>query len=217
MKVMILAAGRGKRMGSLTENCPKPLLEVDGLSLIGRLISSLKENGFDELVVNLAYKGEQIKAALGSGESLGVSIEYSDEAGRALETGGGIVKALPLLGHKHFMVVNADIWTDFPFQSLQNKTTHQAHLVLVDNPSHNDTGDFFLSNGCAQEHGELAHTFSGIGVYHPSLFDDESNHGAFPLAPILRKKIKTGDVSAQLYNGLWVDVGTPERLAAVST
>ena len=215
MKAMILAAGRGKRMGKLTEQIPKPLLKVKGRSLIEHLIISLKENGFTELVINTAYKGDQIQAALKSGAQFGVTIQYSDEGGEGLETGGGIFKALPLLGQNHFLVVNADIWTDYPFKDLRTKTNDLAHLVLVENPEHNATGDFILDKGRVIEKGAEPKTFTGIGVYHADLFADETA-GFFRLAPILRKKILTNNVSGELYTGQWQDIGTPERLSTIS-
>jgi len=211
MKAMILAAGRGKRMGKLTEQIPKPLLKVKGRSLIEHLIISLKENGFTELVINTAYKGDQIQAALKSGAQFGVTIQYSDEGGEGLETGGGIFKALPLLGQNHFLVVNADIWTDYPFKDLRTKTNDLAHLVLVKNPEHNVAGDFALEKGRVIEKGAEPKTFSGIGVYHADLFANETA-GFFRLAPLLRKKILTNTVSGELYSGQWQDIGTPERL-----
>jgi len=211
MKAMILAAGRGKRMGKLTEQIPKPLIKVKGRSLIEHLIISLKENGFTELVINTAYKGDQIKAALKSGAQFGVTIQYSDEGGEGLETGGGIFKALPLLGQNHFLVVNADIWTDYPFKDLRTKTNDLAHLVLVKNPEHNVAGDFALEKGRVIEKGAEPKTFSGIGVYHADLFANETA-GFFRLAPLLRKKILTNTVSGELYSGQWQDIGTPERL-----
>ncbi|ORU90296.1 MAG: mannose-1-phosphate guanylyltransferase [Cycloclasticus sp. symbiont of Poecilosclerida sp. M] len=224
MKVMILAAGRGERMGVLTDEHPKPLLQVNGCSLIEHLLQQLIQCGFKEFVVNVAYRGEQIKYVLGTGERWRVDVVYSDEAETALETGGGIYKALPLLGDTHFAVVNADIWTDFPFDTLRDKTERKAHLVLIDNPSYNIGGDFLVSvegyalnsNNDAGEKGESSKTFSGIGVYHPSFFVDEKP-GAFPLAPIIRRSIAAEQVTAEFYQGLWVDIGTPERLAAVQT
>jgi MurNAc alpha-1-phosphate uridylyltransferase len=212
MKVMILAAGRGERMGHLTENCPKPLLKVAGRPLIEHHILALKQYGFDDFVINVAYLGDQIKSALGSGERWGVSIEYSDEGDQALETGGGIYKALPLLGDEPFLVVNADVWTDFPYDSLIKATTKDIHLVLVNNPLHHQKGDFGLLDGVAQLEGDELYTYSGIGVFRAAIFTQQMD-GAFPLAPIIRQSILSEQVSAQLYHGEWVDVGTPERLA----
>jgi len=212
MKVMILAAGRGQRMRELTESCPKPLLKVKGVSLIEHHIRALKAQGFNEFVINVAYLAAQIKQALGSGKQWGVSIAYSDEDGEALETGGGIFKALPLLGDKSFLVVNADVWIDYPYANLRQETAKKIHLVLVNNPVHNPAGDFHLKGQQLVEQGGECLTYSGVGVFHPSVFSDESG-GVFPLAPLIRQQISHGDVSGELHKGVWVDVGTPERLA----
>lgn len=213
MKVMILAAGRGERMGRLTKNCPKPLLKVAGRSLIEHHILALKQQGFDDFVINIAYLGDQIKALLGSGERWGVRIEYSDEGGQALETGGGILNALPLLGEQPFLLVNADVWTDFPYASLKKQAANKGvHLVLVKNPPHHKEGDFGLLNGKAQLEASERYTYSGIGVFNAAIFTPQME-GAFPLAPLIRQLIAHDQVSAQLYQGEWVDVGTPERLA----
>ena len=212
MKVMILAAGRGERMGALTDSCPKPLLEVAGKPLIEHHILALKAQGFSEFVINVAYLGQQIIDNLGSGQRWGVDIAYSDEGSDALETGGGINNALPLLGDDHFLVVNADVWMDYPFARLRNQVAKQVHLVLVPNPQHHLSGDFTLSNGDLLADGAEKYTYSGIGVYHPSLFDGRCS-GKFPLAPIIRQAIQRGQATGELYDSLWVDVGTPERLA----
>ena len=212
MKVMILAAGRGERMGRLTEYCPKPLLKVAGRPLIEHHILALKKHGFSEFVINIAYLGEQIKAALGCGERWGVRIEYSDEGLQALETGGGIFNALPLLGEQPFLVVNADVWSDFPYASLRTKVDKNIHLVLVNNPSHNLKGDFGLFDGSIELASDKSYTYSGVGVFNPIIFSQQTA-GIFPLAPIIRESISCQRVSGELYQGKWVDVGTPERLA----
>ncbi|PCI70500.1 MAG: mannose-1-phosphate guanylyltransferase [Piscirickettsiaceae bacterium] len=214
MKVMILAAGRGERMGALTEFRPKPLLRVAGKSLIEHHIMALKEAGFSQFVINIAYRGQQIINALGTGEKWGVDIVYSNEGDEALETGGGIHKALPLLGDTHFLLVNADVWTNYPFANLQDKTSKLMHLVLVPNPEHHLQGDFVLSKGDVIEQGEKMLTYGGIGVYHPELFHRHSP-GKFPLAPIIREAIQCQQVTGELYDKAWVDVGTPERLTDV--
>jgi len=214
MKVMILAAGRGKRMERLTDNCPKPLLQVAGKSLIEHHILALKEQGFNEFVINVAYLGEQIKKAIGNGEQWGVTIEYSDEGNNALETGGGIFNALPLLGNAPFLVVNGDVWTDFPYASLRGKTDKDIHLVLVNNPTHNLGGDFNLCNADIIQSGGDCYTYSGIGVYSPCIFANQ-HAGVFPLAPLIRDEISQQNVSGELHSGVWIDVGTPERLADV--
>jgi len=212
---MLLAAGRGERMRPLTDTTPKPLLRLGGQTLIERHIHALVRAGITELVINLAHLGRQIVAALGDGNAYGVTIRYSDENGSALETGGGIYKALPLLGEAPFLVVNADIWTDYPFAGLPADIGGQAHLVMVDNPEHHAEGDFSLSEGRLARRGPAMLTFGGIGVYRPELFAGCSP-GAFPLAPLLRHAMDAGQVSGEHYRGGWFDIGTPERLEAVN-
>ena len=215
MKAMILAAGRGERMRPLTDTVPKPLLRIGGQTLIERHVHALARAGITELVINHAWLGEQIEKALGNGEAYGVSIRYSPEGDSSLETGGGIMNALPLLGTEPFLVVNADIWTDFPFDSLPSQPDGLAHLVMVENPQHHPDGDFSLSEGRLSESGPAMLTFSGIGVYRPELFADCSA-GAFPLGPVLRNYMAAGQVSGERYTGSWFDIGTPERLDAVN-
>ncbi|ORU91893.1 MAG: mannose-1-phosphate guanylyltransferase [Cycloclasticus sp. symbiont of Bathymodiolus heckerae] len=211
MKVMILAAGRGERMGRLTEHCPKPLLQIAGRSLIEHHILTLKEQGFSEFVINVAYLGNQIKQALGDGTKWEVQIEYSDEGDQALETGGGILNALPQLGEEPFLVVNADVWTDVSYASLRDEVDKDIHLVLVNNPKHNPTGDFNLLDGNVTQSGGECYTYSGIGIFNPRIFAGK-NAGIFPLAPLIRDAITEQQVSGELHVGTWIDVGTPERL-----
>ncbi|NJN48038.1 MAG: nucleotidyltransferase family protein [Candidatus Competibacteraceae bacterium] len=211
MRAMILAAGRGQRMRPLTDTTPKPLLSVGGKPLVVYHIEGLRRAGLQDLVINLGHLGEQIPALLGNGHSMGVNIQYSQEPQDALETGGGILQALPLLGPAPFAVVNGDIWSDFPFARLPRQLTGLAHLVLVDNPPHHPGGDFILRNGQVVEYGAPMLTFSGISVLHPALFA-HCKPGRFPLAPLLRNAINAGQVSAEHYTGHWSDVGTPERL-----
>ncbi len=208
---MLLAAGRGERMRPLTDAVPKPLLSVGGKPLIVHLIESLVAQGFRELVVNHAWQGGQIEQWLGDGRDFGASIVYSPEPEAALETGGGIRRALPLLGSDPFVAVNADIWTDFPFSHLPDALDSLAHLILVDNPVHHPDGDFTLAGSRVGDGDGHRLTFSGIGVYHPELFADLSE-GRFPLAPILFDACRAGRVSGTRYTGEWWDVGTPERL-----
>jgi MurNAc alpha-1-phosphate uridylyltransferase len=215
MKAMLLAAGRGERMRPLTDHTPKPLLRVAGHTLIEHHIQALARAGIRELVINHAYLGEQLIAALGDGSDYGVHIDYSAEPPGALETGGGIFSALPMLGEAPFLVVNADIWTDFDFAILPRQPECLAHLVLVDNPAHHPHGDFALENGRVHTDGPARLTFSGIGVYRPALFAG-SPGGAFPLAPLLRRAMAAGQVSGEHHTGAWFDIGTPERLAAVN-
>lgn len=215
MKAMILAAGRGERMRPLTDATPKPLLRIGGQTLIEHHIHALSQGGITELVINHAHLGEQIVKALGDGDAYGVSIQYSPEPGAALETGGGVYNALPLLGDAPFIVVNADIWTDYRFDGLPQAPAGLAHLVMVDNPEHHPGGDFSLSNGQLSQQGPRMLTFSGIGVYRPALFAD-CTPGAFPLGPLLRAAMDREEVSGEQYTGRWFDIGTPERLAAVN-
>ncbi len=210
MKVMILAAGRGERLRPLTDETPKPLLEAGGKPLIVHLIESLARSGMTELVINLGYRGRQIEAALGGGDAYGVNIVYSREPERPLETGGGIHRALPLLSDP-FVVVNGDIATDFPFSRLPRRLPGKAHLVLVPNPPHHRRGDFSLVAGRVREEGAQKRTFSGIGVYSHRLFW-QCRPGRFPLAPVLRRAMSEGQVTGELYSGLWSDIGTVERL-----
>ena len=212
MKAMILAAGRGERMRPLTDRAPKPLLEAAGKPLIQYHIEALREAGFTELVVNHAHLGAQIVARLGDGRAFGVRIDYSPEPGGALETGGGIRQALPLLGEGAFVVVNADIWTDYPYRRLRREPEGLAHLVLVDNPDYHRDGDFQLNGDQVSAEGDTRLTFSGIGLYRPELFAAVPQ-GRFPLAPLLRSAMQAGQVSGEHYRGRWMDIGTAERLA----
>lgn len=210
---MILAAGRGERMRPLTDHTPKPLLKVGGRPLIVWHIEHLARAGIRELVVNHAHLGRMLEQALGDGAAWGVRIRYSPEGeGRALETGGGIFRALPLLDGKPFLVINADVWCDLDLARLSLPGGNLAHLVMVDNPVHHPRGDFHLADGRLSTDGEPCLTFSGIGVYSPALFAD-CRPGAFPLAPLLRAAMDRGRVSGEHHRGRWVDVGTPQRLS----
>lgn len=221
MKAMILAAGRGERMRPLTDHTPKPLLPVGGEPLIGWHIKRLRAAGISELVINHAWLGERIEAALGDGAAYGVRIAYSRE-GTALETAGGIATALPLLGEAPFIVVNGDVLTDIDFATLADAAarldgrTALAHLLLVPNPPHHPGGDFgLLADGrlsASPADGE-ALTFSGIAAYHPALFAATPPHQPAKLAPLLRAAMAQGRVSGARHDGLWLDVGTVERLA----
>jgi N-acetyl-alpha-D-muramate 1-phosphate uridylyltransferase len=212
MKAMILAAGRGERMRPLTDHTPKPLLPVAGKPLIEHTISQLVSAGFTDIVINHAHLGQQIEDKLGNGKNLGAVIAYSSEGGQALETAGGIINALPLLGKEAFLVVNGDIATDFPFAGLKEITVDLAHIVLIDNPPHHTQGDFSLDNaGNVTENDNHRFTFSGIGLYHPDLFS-KTPPGKSKLAPLLREAIAAKRVAGQHYPGFWMDIGTPERL-----
>ncbi len=212
MKAMILAAGRGERMRPLTDTIPKPLLEVGGKRLIEYHLLALQQAGVQDVIINHAWLGEQIESQLGNGERYGLHINYSPEYPTALETAGGIIQALPYLGSDPFLVINGDIWCDYPLQQLPPRPDGLAHLVMVANPSHNPQGDFCLQHGQLQSEGESRLTYSGIGVYDPALFAG-LEPGIRALAPLLKKAMLTKQVSGELYRGRWYDIGTPERLA----
>ncbi len=213
MKAMILAAGRGERMRPLTDSLPKPLLIVAGKPLVAHHIERLAAAGIRQLVINHAHLGEMIEAQLGDGGAWGVEIQYSAEE-TALETGGGIFRALPLLGEAPFLVVNGDVWCDVDFSRLQLPPGMLAHLLLVPNPAHHPGGDFVLQGERVIDTEGERLTFGGIGVYHPQLFT-ACQPGAFPLAPLLRAAMVEGKVSGVRHQGYWVDVGTPERLRSL--
>ncbi|WP_323115315.1 N-acetylmuramate alpha-1-phosphate uridylyltransferase MurU [Pseudomonas guariconensis] len=215
MKAMILAAGKGERMRPLTLHTPKPLVPVAGQPLIEYHLRALAKAGFTEVVINHAWLGQQIEDHLGDGARFGLSIRYSPE-GEPLETGGGIFKALPLLGDAPFLLVNGDIWTDYDFARLRTPLKGLAHLVLVDNPGHHGRGDFRLDGQRVVDGDEAPGTltFSGISVLDPALFEGRQP-GAFKLAPLLRHAMGEGRVSGEHFQGRWVDVGTLERLAEV--
>ncbi|MEY3761008.1 MAG: hypothetical protein RIR39_2499 [Pseudomonadota bacterium] len=212
MKVMILAAGRGERMRPLTDHTPKPLLPVAGKTIIEHTIKQLVEAGFNDIIINHAHLGQQIEQHLGCGQQYGATIHYSPEGEQGLETAGGIINALPLLGDAVFLVVNGDVATDFPFAELKNRTVDLAHLVLVDNPAHHPQGDFGLDDaGKVTEKDAEKFTFSGIGLYRPELFSNIPA-GSSKLGPLLRQAMSSRRVSGQKFAGFWMDIGTPERL-----
>jgi N-acetyl-alpha-D-muramate 1-phosphate uridylyltransferase len=211
MKAMILAAGRGNRMRPLTDHTPKPLLVAGGRPLIQHHLERLAAAGIREIVINHAHLGEQIETRLGDGGQFGVQIRYSVEP-TALETGGGIFNALPLLGPDPFLVINGDIWTDWDPADARLAESDLAHLVLVENPPHHPRGDFCLIDGRVHPDGDPRLTFSGIGLYSPALFEG-CRPGAFPLAPLLRRAMLDGRVGGERHAGHWFDIGTPERLA----
>jgi N-acetyl-alpha-D-muramate 1-phosphate uridylyltransferase len=213
-RAMLLAAGRGERMRPLTDQLPKPLLSVRGKPLIVHHLEQLARGGVREVVINLAWLGRQIRTALGDGSTWGVSIRYSDEGSRALETGGGIFKALPWLSGEPFLVVNADVYTDFDFATLQIAADAWAQLLLVPNPAHHPEGDFALEEGRIIAQGTPRYTYAGIGVFRPELFRG-CQPGRFALLPLLQRAIAARRLQGQLYEGQWTDVGTAERLAAL--
>jgi MurNAc alpha-1-phosphate uridylyltransferase len=212
MKAMVLAAGRGERMRPLTDTIPKPLAPVAGRPLIGYHLASLARAGIRDIVINLAWLGGQIREVLGEGEDYGVRIRYSDEGPEALETGGGIFNALPLLGTEPFLVVNGDTWTDMDFGSLTLEPGADARLVLVPNPPHHPRGDFGLDCERVVERDSDRLTYSGVGVYRPEFFAGCSP-GKFPLYPLLKRAIAAGRLSGQMHHGQWLDIGTLQRLA----
>ena len=221
MRAMILAAGRGERMRPLTDTCPKPLLKVGSEPLIGWHLRRLKAAGIEEIVINHAWLGQQIEETLGNGAAYGVSIAYSAEGAQGLETAGGIATALPLLGEEPFLVINGDVLTDIDFTLASAQAARLsaeqrlAYLWLVQNPAHNPKGDFVLqTDGVVLSTGAgEALTFSGMGVYHPALFHDTPPKQAAKLAPLLRAAMAAGKVQGVKHEGLWLDVGTVERLA----
>ena len=217
MKARILAAGRGERMRPLTDHTPKPLLQAGGKPLIVWHLARLAQAGFREIVINHAHLGQQIEDTLGDGSRWGLHIRYSPEGATGLETAGGITHALPLLGSAPFLVVNGDIFCDWDFARARQIDMRQmlAHLILVDNPPQHPGGDFALEGGLVANLGEVSHTFSGIGIYAAELFDGLPDNTPAKLAPLLRAAADLGCVSGEQHGGEWVDVGTPERLAAL--
>ena len=212
MRAMILAAGKGERMRPLTLHTPKPLIPVAGVPLIEYHLRALAQAGVTEVVINHAWLGDRIEAHLGDGARFGLQIVYSKES-QPLETGGGIYQALPLLGADPFILINGDVFTDYDFAVLQKPLQDLAHLVLINNPEHHLEGDFSLEEGRVLAPTTATLTYSGIAVLHPELFAG-CQAGAFKLAPLLRQAIAQGQVSGEQFNGCWIDVGTPERLAA---
>ncbi len=219
MKAMILAAGRGERMRPLTDTCPKPLLKAGGKPLIQWHIEALVQAGIEELVINHAHLGALIESALGDGSQFGANIHYSPET-TALETAGGIRRALNRFGDTPFLVINGDVATDWSMSralqvSQQWNSGSLAHLVLVPNPEHNPTGDFCLNDGFVNDGAKHppAYTFSGIGIYSPVLFEGVESGSVAKLAPLLRQAMSQGKVTGELHTGFWMDIGTPARLA----
>jgi MurNAc alpha-1-phosphate uridylyltransferase len=213
---MVLAAGRGERMRPLTDREPKPLLRVGGKRLIEYHLERLAHAGFREVVINTAWLGDRIEATLGDGAHYGLAITYSHERPEALETGGGIHRALPLLGFAPFLLVNGDVWSDVDFRALRRDPPGNAlaHLVLVPNPPQHARGDFRLEHGAVTEGEGTRYTYSGIGIYRPELFAG-SAPGKFPLLPLLRRAIGENRLSGELHTGRWYDIGTVDRLQAL--
>ncbi len=212
MKAMILAAGRGERMRPLTDGLPKPLLPAYGRPLIEHHFAALATAGITELVINLGWLGEKLRDHVGDGRRFGVSVAWSEEGYPPLETGGGIHRALALLGDQPFWLVNGDVYCEYRFALRALPHGVLAHLVLVPNPAHHPAGDFTLADGRVAVSGGKLLTYAGIAVIHPRLFDG-CRPGRFPLAPLLREGAGRGEVTGELFTGAWNDVGTPERLA----
>jgi len=211
---MVLAAGRGERMRPITDTLPKPLVPVAGKPLIGYHLERLARAGFKDVVINLSWLGDRISAALGSGREYGLSITYSEEGPEPLETGGGIFKALPLLGPGPFLVVNGDTWSDIEYGHLSLENGANGHLVLVPNPTHNTRGDFGIEGGYVVDRDDDRFTYSGVGVYRPEFFAGCSP-GKFPMLPLLKRAIAARLLRGEVHRGEWCDVGTPQRLAAL--
>lgn len=212
---MLLAAGRGERLRPLTDEQPKPLLQVRGQSLLEHHLQRLREAGITIVVINLGWLGDQIVRRVGSGARYGLEVVYSPEGDNILETGGGIHNALPLLGDDAFIVVNADIFTDMPLPPKPLGEGMQGHLVMVPKPEYRAHGDFDLCDGLVRNGDQPSLTFSGVAVYRPEFFTG-CEAGRFPLAPMLREAADAGQLSGEVYSGVWMDVGTPERLRAAS-
>ncbi len=222
MRAMLLAAGRGERMRPLTDDCPKPLLQVNGEPLLVRLIRQLVAAGVTEFVINHAWLGAQIESLVGDGAQFGAKVQYSPEQ-TALETAGGIVQALPLLGSEPFLVVNGDIWTDFDFSiaSAWHQQIRQSALMgictLVPNPAHNQAGDFALEADLVRNEGPHLLTYAGIAAFAPAMFSALKAGARAPLAPLLREAAQNGCLGGVTHQGVWSDVGTPQRLAELNT
>jgi len=212
MIAMILAAGRGERLRPLTDRIPKSLVEVRGQSLLERHLEAVRAAGVSSVVINLGWLGERIVERVGSGARFGLDVIYSQEGDNVLETGGGIHKALPMLGPDPFLVVNADVYTDMPFPPAKLAADELGHLVLVPTPGYRAQGDFDLEGGLVRNSKTPSLTFSGVAIYRPEFFEG-CKPGRFPLAPMLRAAADRGLLGGSLYQGLWADVGTPERLA----
>jgi len=229
MKALILAAGKGERMRPLTERTPKPLLIAGGKSLIAWHLEKLAAIGVTDVVINTSWLAEQFPTTLGDGSRWGLRLHYSHEGAEPLETGGGMLHALPLLGDEPFLAINGDIWTGYDFARLPREPAGLAHLVLVANPDHNAHGDFALDDdGRVHSDGDAKFTFAGIGVYGPGLFADWREvigdaPGAnevpprFKLAPLLRATMARSQVSGEILQDAWTDVGTPARLFDLDT
>ncbi len=218
MKAMILAAGAGRRLGTLGQQLPKACLNIGGEPLVVHHIKKLQSAGITDIVINYAYLGEHIVEAVGDGRQWGVNIHYSPEAPPGLETGGGIFNVLDVLGSEPFCVMNADLWSDFDYRLLRREPEQLAHLIMVPNPDFHPTGDYYLDQGYISQHATMTdtskYTFAGIGVYRPELFHG-SQPGRFKLAPLLNQAMETKGVTGELYDGPWFNINTPETYQQV--
>ena len=216
MKAMILAAGYGKRLRPLTDHTPKPLVSIGGKPLIVHHLEKIAQTGIKEVVINLGHLGSKIPEVLGTGSEWGLSIEYSDEGPDPLETGGGMAKALPLLGSDTFLLVNGDVWCDLDFTTIPHtlESNDQALLYLVQQPNWRERGDFSLINQRVVESESPQYLYAGIALYHPSILDGATVE-KFSIVPRLKKAITANQVAGILHQGEWDDVGTPERLQAI--
>lgn len=213
---MILAAGRGERLRPLTDGIPKALVEVRGKSLIERHLANIRAAGITDVVINLGWLGEQIVERVASGSAFGLNVIYSPEGDNILETGGGIHRALPMLGEQPFVVVNADVYTDMPIPDVTLADSASGHLVLVPTPGYRSSGDFDLSHGLVRNTAAPTLTFSGVSCYRPEFFDG-CEAGRFSIVPLLRRAANAGQLQGSKYDGFWADVGTPERLADINS
>jgi len=212
---MILAAGRGARLRPITDDIPKALVEVAGQTLLERHLVQLHAAGIVDVVINLGWHGEQIVARIGSGSDCGMNVIYSDEGDNVLETGGGVYRALPMLGSDPFLVINADIYSDIPVPDIDLAANDFGHLVLVDKPGYRTRGDFDLENGRVRDVKWPPLIFAGVAIYDPAFFD-QCTVGRFSLAPMMFRAAAADRLQGSVHKGLWADIGTPERLAALS-
>lgn len=215
MIAMILAAGRGERLRPLTDDIPKALVEVGGQSLLERHLVHLRAAGIADVVINLGWHGEQIVARIGSGSAYGVNVVYSDEGDNVLETGGGVFRALPMLGDKPFLVINSDVYSDIPVPAIRLDADDLGYLVLVPKPEYCVHGDFDLVDGRLRDVAKPTLTIAGVAIYRPAFFDD-CKAGRFSLAPMMYAAAAGDRLRGSVHEGHWADIGTPERLAAVS-
>lgn len=214
MKVMLLAAGRGSRMGKLTENVPKPLLQIGGKPLIQHHIEKFAAIGIKEFVVNLWYLGDKIREFLGDGSQFKVKITYSPER-ELLGMGGGVKQALKFLGSE-FIVMSNDVWTDYPFETLFDKVSSKAHVVLVDNPPFHPTGDFSLEGNLLVNKAKHTYNYAGFGIFHADIFD-LPDQDSFGIMPVLQPLVDAKEATAEHYAGAWFNLNTPEDLQIVKT